>query len=315
MKLPISELLDDCEIENIALGTADAEMSARVKTRVMTQIQARQTRRPHPLRRTVRLTLLVAAVLLLFGTVAYAAGLFRIEAQELTPDGERPQVWLLHDQNGDEISLFVYDRFERALAFSFSGDTPPHAVEFRPGWLPEDPTFWLPDTRHNPDPYGAPSWVWDPGEDDWYRYLIDDKEQEALDTWTDGDGEVNSGIPYLILVEYAYQNQILILNGAGAEDIVKHEFWEDYEVYEIRCAKDIYLRLDGETEQHVQSFENYVLLFSQTGGYMLNIGGSLPMETLEHIARALEVRVTDREPFYRNPSGDYWYSLMNIARG
>ena len=314
MKLPVTELLEDCDVEKLALGATDAEMSARVKARVMAQLQTRQAPRPQSLRRTARLTLLVAAVLLLFGAVAYAAGLFRIDAQELTPDGEKPNCWVLHDQNGDEISLYVGDRFERALAFSFSGDLPPRAVEFRPGWLPEAPTFWLPESRPNPNPSGAPPWDWSPGEDDWFRYLIDDREQETHDTWTDGDGEVNVGIPYLIVAEYAYEKQILVLNGAGAEDILKHEFWEGFEVYEVRCAKDIYLRLDGEAEQHVQSYENYVLLFSQAGGYMINIGGTLPMETLERIARELEVRDTGREPF--RPGGDEFHcSLINIVRG
>ncbi len=315
MKLPVTELLEDCNVEHIALGTPDAAMADRVKARVLNELACRRKPRILRLRRRLRMTLLVAAVLLLFGTVAYAAGLFRVEAQELTPDGESPQTWLLHDQSGDEISLFVGDRFERALAFSFSGDTPPHEVEFRPGWLPEAPTFWLPEPQPNGDPFGTPPWDWAPGEDDWYRYLIDDREQEIIGTWTDGDGQVDSGIPYLIVAEYAYEKQILVLNGAGAEDIVKHEVWEDYEVYEIRCAKDIYFRPDGEAEQHVQSYENYVLLFSRSGGYMINIGGSLPMETLEHIARELEVRDTGRELVYPNPVGDYRPNLINIVRG
>ena len=110
-------------------------------------------------------------------------------------------------------------------------------------------------------------------------------------------------------------NRIGMSGEKGAEDIVKHEVWEDYEVYEIRCAKDIYFRPDGEAEQHVQSYENYVLLFSRSGGYMINIGGSLPMETLEHIARELEVRDTGRELVYPNPGGDYRPNLINIVRG
>lgn len=312
MKLPVTELLEDCNVEKIQIGTADAEMSQRVKARVMAELRPR--RRVHLLRRTARLTLLVAAVLLLFGAAAYAAGLFRVAAEELRPDASTPQFWLLHDENGDEISLFVGDEFEHALAFSFSGDTPPREVEFRPSWLPEAPTFWLPEAQPNPDPNGTPTLDWCPGEDDWYRYLIDDREQEARDTWTDGDGEVNAGIPYLIVVEYAFDKQILVLN--GETEIVKHEFWEDFEVYEIRCAKDIYLPgPEGGERQHVQSWENYVLLFSLTDGYMINIGGTLPMEELEHIARTLEVRVTDRALSYPNPTGDYWYSLINIVRG
>ena len=82
MKLPSTDLLDDYRPEPTELGSPDAEMTARVKARVLGEIQRRKGR-PISLRRAFRLTLLAAALLLLFGTAAYAAGLFHGELGEV----------------------------------------------------------------------------------------------------------------------------------------------------------------------------------------------------------------------------------------
>ena len=58
--------------------------------------------------------------------------------------------------------------------------------------------------------------------------------------------------------------------------------------------------------------ENYVLLFSPEYGYMLRVGGSLDLETLEKIAQDLEVLITDEEVSY---DPDYNIGCINIGRG
>ena len=60
------------------------------------------------------------------------------------------------------------------------------------------------------------------------------------------------------------------------------------------------------------SYENYVFMFSPDEGYLINIGGTADMETLEHIARDLDVRVTEEIVDY---GPEFYVDLLNIVRG
>lgn len=244
-------------------------------------------------RRKLWSTLLVAAIILsLLGATAYAFGLFRMRVQELEADPSKAgNYWTLQDENGNELSIRLGDKLLYGLSFSFGGDTAPHKVEFRPRWLPED-------TKNS----------WAAQGSAWYDYLIDDREQET--DWYPAEGVFDAAIPYLITVEYAYNDHVLVLNGDC--EIVKQEQWDGFEVYEINCAKDIWEGNGTPEGRHLVSYENYVLLFSLEEGYMINVGGTLDLETLEHIARELEIRPTDQ---LVQGSSDFVAEIINIARG
>ena len=66
-------------------------------------------------------------------------------------------------------------------------------------------------------------------------------------------------------------------------------------------------------ERHLKSPENYVLMFCTEEGYMINVGGTLDLETLAHIARELEVRPTGQKVSKDLVGG--WAEVVNIARG
>lgn len=245
-------------------------------------------------RRKLWSTLLVAAVIVsLLGATSYAFGLFRLQVQELKADTSKEgQYWILRDENGDEISIQLGDRLLYGLSFSFGGDTAPHRVEFRPRWLPED-------TKNS----------WATQGSAWYNYLIDDREQET--DWYPAEGVFDAAIPYLITVEYAYNGHVLVLNGDS--EIVKQEQWDGFEVYEVKCAKDIWEGNGTPEGRHLVSYENYVLMFSLEEGYVVNVGGTLDLDTLEHIARELEIRQTDQ--LVVQDSSDFVPEIINIARG
>ena len=257
---------------------------------------------PRRIRRNVWSTMLIAAVLVsLFTITAYALGLFRVEPIELTKENAEDQMWLFTDSEGKEMRWG--DHCEHGFCFYFGGEEAPHKAEFRPGWRPQDPTFWIPGTDISK---GSP--VWDPGNVGWMEYLLDERQRET--DFFPEPGIHDVGIPYLVTINYAFKDHYLVFNGAC--EIVKHETWDRFEVYELTCEKEIHLRPGVTDREDVISRENYVLLFSLDEGYMINVGGTSDLETLEHIARELEIRTTD-EPLQFTP--DSMVQQINIALG
>ena len=76
------------------------------------------------------------------GLLIDALGLFRVETKELSPENAEDQKWIFKDSEGKELRWG--DHCEHGFCFYFSGDEAPHRAEFRPGWLPQEPTFWYP---------------------------------------------------------------------------------------------------------------------------------------------------------------------------
>lgn len=238
-------------------------------------------------------TILIAAILIsLLGITAYALGVFQMWVEEMKPDADKAGHWVLQDSAGNDISYWLYDKFHTGISLNFDSETAPHRVEFHPNWLPEEPK----------DTYFTPT------SDGWYDYLMDDRGDET--EWYPAEGVYDAGIPYLITTYYAYKDHVLVLEGDC--QIVKRENWDSLEVLEVTCAKDIYEWRDTPQERHLTSYENYVFMFSPDEGYLINIGGTADMETLEHIARDLDVRVTEEIVDY---GPEFYVDLLNIVRG
>ena len=258
---------------------------------------------PRRAHRKIGSALLIAAVLIsLFTITAYALGLFRVETRELLPENAEDQKWSFTDSEGKELRWG--DHCEHGFCFYFTGDETPRKVEFHPGWLPQEPTFWYPW----PEQYKYRPPVWDPENAGWLEYLLDERQRET--DFFPEPGIHDVGIPYLVTINYAFQNHYLVFNGAC--EIVKHETWEQFEVYELTCEKEIHLNPGVTDREDVISRETYVLLFSLDEGFMINIGGTSDLETLEHIARELEIRTTD-EPLQFDPSS--MVQQINIGLG
>ena len=115
------------------------------------------------------------------------------------------------------------------------------------------------------------------------------------------DGGIDGPVPYGVAIYYAIPGFTAVLN--GEVEIIKEETWENYKVTELTAAWNL---------EHGLGVQNFVLLKDEEHGYIISVGGGDDFETLEHIARELEVRDTG-EPVEYNP--DFNIGIMNVGRG
>ena len=253
--------------------------SADTMTEVKKAMNHETNRKPRRLTKKA-VTLALAAVLLLaLGAGAYAAGLFGMNVRPATEEELELGAYPVRDEEGNWDYEAGPQLPADGLTFTWEGDTPVYKVEFRPGWLPQFPNH-----------------VWRDGvevrwnAEDWQTYLWRDRGQFG----SYGD----LGVQYQISLYYAEPGKRLTL--WGEYQTVETDTWDDLSVTKVEM---LYMEERGP--------ENYVILFSESQGYMVVIGGSDDLETLEHIARELEIRQTDElaEP------GQSGWGMLNIGRG
>lgn len=255
---------------------ASADTLTEVKKRMNTNENSKTTRR---LSKRAFTLALAAALLLALGVTAYAAGLFGMHVEPATEADLAPGAYYLRDEAGNIDYEAGMQLPADGLSFTWDSAAPVYKVEFRPGWLPE-----------------APNHVWRDGvevgwnAEDWQRYLYRDSGPSG----SYGD----LGIAYQISLCYAQSGFRATLY--GEYQLVETDTWGDLRVTKVEM---LYNEMRGP--------ENYVILFSESQGYMVVIGGSDDLETLEHIARELEIRQTDQ---LAEPSSSS-RSMLNIGRG
>ena len=68
--------------------------------------------------------------------------------------------------------------------------------------------------------------------------------------------------------------------------VVGEENWDDWQILKVSadCSDLIYPTYDR---------ANYILLYQNSTGYLIVVAGEAEMETLEHIAREMEIRRSD----------------------
>ncbi len=115
------------------------------------------------------------------------------------------------------------------------------------------------------------------------------------------DGGFEGPVPYQICTHYAIPGFTLVLNGDCR--IVKEETWENYQVTELSAAWNL---------EYGMGVQNFVLLRDEEHGYIISVGGDQSFETLEHMAKELEVRDTG-VPVDYDPN--FNIGIMNIGRG
>jgi hypothetical protein len=222
---------------------------------------------------------LAAALLLALGVTAYATDLFGMNIRPATEEELEIGAYPVWDEEGNVDYEAGPQLPADGLTFTWDGDTPVYRVEFRPGWLPQFP-------NHAWDITGVAEVAW--RAENWYCNL-------SHDMGKGGYGDL--GICYQISLCYAEPGKRMTL--FGEFQTVETETWDDLSVTKV----EMYNENRGP--------ENYVLLFSESQGYMVIVGGSYDLETLEHIARELEIRQTDQ---LFVPSGAD-QGLLNIGRG
>ncbi len=115
------------------------------------------------------------------------------------------------------------------------------------------------------------------------------------------DGGTDGPIPYGVSVYYAIPGFTAVLN--GEVNVIQEESWGNYKVTKLTASWH---------PEYGIGVQNFILLQDELRGYMISIGGGDSFETLEHIARELEVRDTGK-PVEYDP--DFNICIMNVGRG
>lgn len=263
MQYTIADLMDAVKDDSVDLEPVDLASAERIKELTMKKIQEQARPHIHTLRRTL-LIAAAAALILALGVTAYATGLFRQNLKRMSAD-ETLRVHLVTVNPDGAAEEYNIDARGIGMVIDYEGASAAKEVEFKPGWLPE---------------VAGGTYVGGRGDhagEGWYR------SYEALEDMnlprTDDSG---LGIPYQIEIHYASPGFRYVVFG---------------ECEVIRETKVGTLELTSFVQrQHYSSgrtsVTNFALLFSPDEGWMISVGGDESVETLEKIARGLQVRGT-----------------------
>ncbi len=242
-------------------------------------------------RKTVRILLVAAALALLLGATAYAAGLFGMSGRVTEPEETFPVHFIV--EGGDEIN----GNWKGTYALEFEGPETCQPVRYRLGWLPEG----LKGT-----PLGENGEVerrdWD-GD----TMYIPWAEHTELGT---GDG-----VHYLTTDMY-YAPQFV--NGGAlilmdtVPDTVEEETWDGLALVKI-TSKGWRRASSGEFIPWGDADRSFVTVYHPEEGWIFCVRGTLSMEDLVKIAKNIEVEQTEglvEQSQFQNP-----YEFFDAARG
>ena len=255
--------MDDNCPTEISLGWEDRAMARRINASVMEKIGVEQTKPRRMAKKSLRTLLLVATIAALMGTAAYAGNAFFMNIRRT--DAGETGYWRELDAEGELLNEQKITFPDAGMVLSFEG---PQEIfntpEFRCWYLPSEATFGCTD------------------EEGWASYLSDN-----------GDGP---DIPYIISAGVVRPgNHKTIINGEVS--VVKEEDWGDWHVTELSSD---YTHC---TWHWVYDRANYVLLFNSEKGWLVQVTGTESLETLEHIARELEIRDSGERPYFEVQEG------------
>ena len=270
MELLITDVSSLCCPENVEIGTADAEMTERIRSAVMADLG--RTKKVNKHRKLLRTFILAAAITALLTTAAFAISKFVMNSEKTSEPVTGH--WTELDENGDILTDQKIVFPDAGMVFTFSvPEEKYNAPEFRAFWLPEG------DIRGYTD------------EEGWTTYLYDN-----------GDNKEN--LPFLISAwGVNTDNCKYVLNGDVT--VLSEEEKDGWEIKKIVC--------DYAGTEICWDKANYVLMFNPDKGYMVEVGGTSDMETIEKIAENLEIRESvtpQREDTYSEVIG-----MIDIGRG
>ena len=209
-------------------------------------------------RKPLRTLLLAAAIAALMGTAAYAGSEYFIKFRET--DTAESGYWRVLDEDGALLDEQKLSFPDAGMVLSFDGpEQIPNQPEFRCWYLPSEANFGFTD------------------EEGWTDYLSDN-----------GEG---ASIPYIVGGAVVRPGNFkTVINGKVT--LVKTETWGDWQVTELTSD---YTECTG---PWVYDRANFVLLFNSEKGWLFQITGTDDLETLEHIARELEIRDSGKRPYF-----------------
>ena len=180
------------------------------------------------------------------------------------------------------------------LAVTFPETEESHAIEFRPGWLPEEMASLQGDwvsrlTAERLCFEGDPNFA--PAYDDMTQPML--IESYSMSRFNQGGA--------LLLIDFT----------VGA---VTEEHWDEQNVDVLYFSASQHFDANPEYNVPERTFvQNYVLLSNPEAGWVVRIGGELDLETLLEVARNLEIRETGEILRYEDFTDHF--GLFNAGAG
>lgn len=279
MQIRITELMGGCCPEKAEPGKRDAKLTRRIERDVFMKlnIDGRQVLR----RNIVRIALIAAVIAALMTVTAFAAGLFTMERHQVEDSEVVSGYWRFYDKEGNLTEAQKWTYPEASIVFTFYGPEEEYnKPEFRFGWLPEEGEHY--------------------------------EEQKSMsEGWMSSYGQVcqcdiipcQAGVMSVPVNGYRG-----VLNGEAT--VLKEEVWDCWDVTEIQVD------YSNCTTVRWPKPVNYIYMFDQERGYLAYVRGCDGMETLEKIARNLEIRESEApDPGYGSPLDEIQIGVFDLSRG
>ncbi len=280
MQIRITDLMDGCCPEKAEPGRQDAELARRIEREVFMKLNVdnRQIRR----RKVLRIALIAAVIAALMTVTAFAAGLFTMERHQVEDSEEVSGYWRFYDEEGNltEAQKLTYP--DAGIVFTFYGpeDGEYNRPEFRFGWLPEEGEHY-------------------------------EEQKSRSEGWMYSYGQmchcdiISCQAGVMSVPVNGYQG---VLNGEAT--VLKEETWDCWAVTEVQ--------VDYTDSKMVRWQEpvNYIYMFDEERGYLAYVKGCDDMDTLEKIAKNMEIRESDTpNTSYGNPLDEIQIGMFDLGRG
>ena len=218
------------------------------------------------------LTIALAACLVIaLAITAYAVGLFSLSHRDPEP-GETYSLYWPDNPSG----RLIWDKFN--YVFEFDGPEECPEIRFKEGWLP-----FAPNEERN---------SWSTDDEGWRTCLVSENAPEV-------DHTSYNFQPYRVDTYYAsmFKNDgAMILMYQTPEEII-NEQWGEHQVLKFKATMHFDAIDDDQLNVHrpERTAEYYyVILFSPEDGYIIVVSGTSDMETIEHVARELQIKKTGK---------------------
>ena len=279
MQIRITDLMEGCCPERAEPGSRDAELVRRIERDVFMKLNldGRQLRS----RNILRIALIAAVIAALMTVTAFAAGLFSMERHKVEEGEEVSGYWRFYDKEGNLTEQQEWTYPEASIVFTFYGPEEEYNMpEFRFGWLPEE------GEHYEEQKSMSEGWM--------YSYGL----MCQCDIIPCQAGVMSVPVN-------GYRG---VLNGEAT--VLKEEVWDCWDVTEIQVD------YSNCTTVRWPKPVNYIYMFDQERGYLAYVRGCDGMETLEKIARNMEIRESEApDPGYGSPLDEIQIGIFDLGRG
>lgn len=279
MQIRITELMEGCCPERAEPGSRDAELTRRIEKDVFMKLNMDRGRVRR--KNIVRIALIAAAIAALMTATAFAAGLFTMERHEVEESEVVSGYWRFYDKEGNLTEAQKWTYPEASIVFTFYGPEEEYNMpEFRFGWLPEE------GEHYEEQKSMSEGWM--------YSYGL----MCQCDIIPCQAGVMSVPVN-------GYRG---VLNGEAT--VLKEEVWDCWDVTEIQVD------YSNCTTVRWPKPVNYIYMFDQERGYLAYVRGCDGMETLEKIARNMEIRESEApDPGYGSPLDEIQIGVFDLSRG